>query len=77
MKNYFLKMLDRLSDIMTFGALKKCTKCGSGQFVFRSGFGYQCIGHLSEWSKCENIVDKPERTPFKVPKEFKEQYSFM
>lgn len=70
-------MLDWLADMMTFGALCKCNKCGTGQFVFRSGFGYQCIGHSSEWSKCDNMVDKPKRVPFKVPKQFKEQYSFM
>ena len=47
-------MLDRLSDAMMFGALKKCPECGEGQLVFRSGVGYQCMGDMSEWTKCQH-----------------------
>lgn len=70
-------MLDRLSDIMTFGALKPCALCKGGQFVFRSGVGYQCCGDLTEWSKCSSVVDEPQRKPFKVPSELAETYSFL
>lgn len=69
-------MLDRLADGMTFGALKKCEKC-SGQLSFRSGVGYKCHGHISEWSRCENTTSKPARVAFKVPKELKENYEFL
>ncbi len=31
------RMLDRLADIMMFGALEKCGVCSDGQFVFRHG----------------------------------------
>ena len=29
------RTLDRLADIMTFGALKQCPECKNGQFVYR------------------------------------------
>lgn len=72
----FSQMLDRLSDAMAFGALLPCSKC-KGQIVFRSGIGYQCLGYSSEWAKCEDVLMKPNRVPFKVPKEMKETYSFL
>lgn len=71
------QMLDRLADIMTFGALLNCTQCTRGQFVFRSGVGYYCLGNKSEWVKCEAITDDPARKPFRVPKELKEKYAFL
>jgi len=61
------KLLDRLSDIMTFGALEPCETCG-GQLVFRSGVGYQCTGNISEWTKCQEKTDEPKRKAFKLPK---------
>ena len=48
---------------MMFGALKKCPECGDGQLVFRSGVGYQCMGDVSEWTKCQH---RQERTPDKT-----------
>ncbi len=71
------KMLDRLADCMTFGALEKCTECQGGQLVFRSGVGYQCMGDMSEWTKCQFKTEDPKRKAFKVPSEFKEAYSFL
>ncbi|KAL0276840.1 UNVERIFIED_CONTAM: hypothetical protein PYX00_004320 [Menopon gallinae] len=70
-------ILDRLADGMTFGALKKCEKCGNGQLTFRSGIGYKCRGHVSEWSRCEYTTSKPARVAFKVPKDLKENYEFL
>jgi poly [ADP-ribose] polymerase len=61
---------------MTFGALEPCDKCNGGQLVFRSGFGYQCLGNLSEWSKCEYQHLDPKRSLFKVPDDLK-QYQFL
>ena len=60
-------MLDRLSDCMMFGAFEPCKECG-GQFVFRSGVGYQCMGDASEWAKCQIVTDDPKRKEFKLPK---------
>lgn len=68
-------MLDRLSDIMTFGALEPCAECGKGQLVFNK-VGYICQGDLTEWTKCQHITKEPKRKPFKVPNELKE-YSFL
>lgn len=68
-------MLDRLSDIMTFGALEPCDVCGKGQLVFNK-VGYICQGDLTEWTKCQHITKEPKRKPFKVPNELKE-YSFL
>ena len=61
-------MLDRLGDIMTFGALEPCTECDNGQLVYRSGVGYQCTGNISEWTRCQYKTNDPQRKPFVVPK---------
>ncbi|XP_043217135.1 poly [ADP-ribose] polymerase 1-like [Amphibalanus amphitrite] len=71
------RMLDRLSDGMAFGALLPCPLCKNGQLVFRSGVGYQCVGQLTEWTKCTNVVKVPKRRLFKVPKELAEEYPFL
>lgn len=71
------QMLDRLADIMAFGKLLPCPECKDGQFVFRSGFGYQCLGNVSEWAKCENKTFDPVRGTFKVPTDLKEKYAFL
>ena len=49
----------------------------SVHFILRSGVGYQCLGDMSEWTKCTNKTDDPERKPFVVPDEFKEQVKQM
>ena len=61
------RILDRLADCMTFGALVKCNECSSGgQFVFQSGVGYKCQGDMSEWTKCQVVTANPKRGAFKV-----------
>ncbi len=65
-------VLDHVADIMTFGSLKPCPKC-NGQFIFKSGIGYQCLGDLNEFTKCMNVTENPERVPFKVPKDMKKE----
>ncbi|RZB77497.1 poly-(ADP-ribose) polymerase [Asbolus verrucosus] len=70
------RILDRLADIITFGALLPCTVCKRGQLVFDK-FGYKCRGNLTEWTKCNTIEREPKRKPFTVPLEFAEQYSFL
>lgn len=69
-------MVDRIADVMTFGALEPCNKCG-GQLSYVSGKGYKCEGDLSEWVKCDNVLVDPKRKVFKVPKELGEEYEFL
>jgi len=71
------RMLDRLSDVMTFGALLPCPECKEGQLVYRSGVGYQCIGNISEWTKCQYTTLTPARKPFEIPEELKKAHSFL
>ena len=40
-----------------------------------SGKGYRCTGNISEWTKCTFRSDEPERKPFIVPDELKDQVS--
>ena len=42
---------------------------------FSSGVGYQCQGDITEWTKCTNTLETPERKPFIVPQEYKEKVS--
>ncbi len=42
---------------------------------FSSGVGYQCQGDITEWTKCTNIAETPERKPFIVPQEYREKAS--
>ncbi|XP_053691962.1 poly [ADP-ribose] polymerase [Sabethes cyaneus] len=67
--------LERVCDILTFGALQPCPKC-KGQYVLQKS-AYQCEGNLSEWVKCLNADKKPPRVPTKVPSEIKKSYSFL
>ncbi|ODN00096.1 Poly [ADP-ribose] polymerase [Orchesella cincta] len=70
-------ILDLIADIMTFGAMKKCTDCGSGQFSYKSGVGYQCTGYISEFTKCDYVVDGDvERVPFKIPNDLRDHEVF-
>lgn len=61
---------------MAFGTLVPCKECG-GQFVFRSGIGYQCVGHKNEWLKCENIIPNPLRVKFQIPSHLLENDDFL
>nr|XP_023025730.1 poly [ADP-ribose] polymerase [Leptinotarsa decemlineata] len=69
-------ILDRLADIMTFGALTPCKTCKGGQLVFSKG-GYICTGDLTEWTKCTAVSKEPKRKPFKVPESLANEYSFL
>ncbi|XP_053972152.1 poly [ADP-ribose] polymerase [Hylaeus volcanicus] len=66
-------ILDRLSDVICFGALKPCPKC-SGQLVYTSGVGYKCTGDLTEWTKCEYTTQDPKRKKVSIPSDLKESY---
>lgn len=58
---------NQCADIMTFGALEKCTKC-QGQFVFNK-WNYICTGDLSEWAKCDRMTTEPKRRVCQLPSE--------
>lgn len=66
-------ILDHVSDLLTFGALKPCPKC-SGQLVYVSGLGYKCTGNVTEWTKCEYVTQDPKRKKCSVPEELKNTY---
>lgn len=63
-------LLDRCSDILTFGALAKCQKCKKGDMIFAK-FGYKCNGMVDEWTHCGNFTDKPLRSKCKIPSDLK------
>ncbi|XP_055693222.1 poly [ADP-ribose] polymerase [Lutzomyia longipalpis] len=64
--------LNLVCDILTFGALERCTEC-KGQLVF-SDNGYKCTGSISEWSKCLNVVKEPKRFKAKIPQHIVENF---
>ncbi|XP_018335477.1 poly [ADP-ribose] polymerase [Agrilus planipennis] len=68
-------ILDRVSDLMTFGALLPCEKC-KGQLIFHK-YGYICTGDLTEWAKCTNFVKIPKRKKCVIPNNLKKEYSFL
>lgn len=71
-----MKVLDHVTDVIFFGAMKSCTICNNGNFIFGNS-SYICKGNLSEWAKCDNVVKEPTRTPVKIPKYIKDEYSFL
>uniref|UniRef100_A0AAG5CYC8 Poly [ADP-ribose] polymerase n=2 Tax=Anopheles atroparvus TaxID=41427 RepID=A0AAG5CYC8_ANOAO len=68
-------VLDRVCDIILFGALNRCKKCGNGQYVLQKS-AYVCDGDLTEWVKCLNPEKAPPRTKTKIPSDLKKEYSF-
>lgn len=71
------KILDYLSDQMTFGALKRCTLCEKGQLEFRSGVGYYCSAYIDEWASCATVYTAPTREIFVVPEKLKRKHQFL
>ncbi|XP_044593172.1 poly [ADP-ribose] polymerase [Cotesia glomerata] len=69
------RLRDSLADLLVFGSLPPCDKC-SGQFRFKSGLGYRCMGNITEWTKCENMSVDPKRSKVTIPGALKEKYDF-
>lgn len=69
-------ILDAIADLLTFGALIRCTTCNDGQFVFNKS-GYICTGNISEWLKCESIVREPPRRAARVPQHLSKAHPFL
>ncbi|XP_050082523.1 poly [ADP-ribose] polymerase [Anopheles aquasalis] len=68
-------VLDRVCDIITFGALERCSKCG-GQFALQKS-AYVCEGNLTEWTKCMHAEKVPARKKTKIPSDIKSEYAFL
>ncbi|CAD5118902.1 DgyrCDS7576 [Dimorphilus gyrociliatus] len=62
-------LLDRVTDCMAFGLLKKCPECKEGQLV-HSKYGYSCRGNISAWTKCQYRTSEPERDKFEIPEDY-------
>lgn len=62
---------------MVFGTPVNCNKCGGNLRYSESAHGYVCTGNVSEYTKCRTLVKNPERKPFKVPSELREEYPFL
>lgn len=70
------KLLDQIADMLTFGAIDKCSMCKGTQILFQKS-GYICNGDLTEWTKCMNIVKEPKRNPVVIPSEMKSKFMFL
>lgn len=55
-----------MTDVIYYGALKPCIQCKNGRFVFRNS-NYVCNGNISEWARCDNYAEEPERQPTVIP----------
>lgn len=70
-------ILDAIADLLTFGALERCTECPEGgQLVFNKST-YVCTGNVSEWVKCDNVVREPKRRVCRIPKHLSEAHKFL
>ncbi|XP_057448680.1 poly [ADP-ribose] polymerase 1-like [Lotus japonicus] len=69
-----LDLRDSCADGMMFGALGHCPLC-SGSLRY-SGGTYQCIGFISDWSKCPYSTSEPKRAEekWKIPVKTNSQY---
>lgn len=67
---------DNLSDCLVFGAIKACPECKISRPRFKLD-AYRCSGNVTEWTKCQYVTKCPEREPFVVPEDFKEEYEFL
>lgn len=69
-------MLDRASDMLTFGALGRCVNCHRGSLNYTST-GYKCTGFLSAWASCSAVILDPVRIPVDIPLELKLRHTFL
>ncbi|OWA53684.1 Poly [ADP-ribose] polymerase 1 [Hypsibius exemplaris] len=72
------KMLDRLTDVLVFGATEKCTVCASptGHIVV-SADAYRCVGSASEWAKCDFKTQSPARKVPTIPADLLKKHPFL
>lgn len=70
------ELFEALADRLAFGALLPCSIC-TGQFTFKPGLGYKCLGDISEWTKCVNVTVDPKRRKFSIPEVYEDKYYFL
>ena len=70
-----LQLLDCCADGMVFGALQPCPEC-KGQLVC-GNYSYHCTGNISSWTKCVYSSTEPERKPWTVPAELREEFEWL
>uniref|UniRef100_A0A182R0F8 Poly [ADP-ribose] polymerase n=1 Tax=Anopheles farauti TaxID=69004 RepID=A0A182R0F8_9DIPT len=68
-------VLDSVCEILLFGALERCAKCG-GQYLLQKS-AYVCQGNLTEWVKCMNAEKAPPRKKTKIPEDLRTAYTFL
>lgn len=71
-----MKMLERIADAMTFGALPKCSVCPNGDLYFSHG-DYKCSGAMDEFAKCEFRTREVKRGAFSVPEDIGASHKFL
>lgn len=59
-------LVDRCADGLTNGAIPACNVCNSHRLQYADGV-YTCKGHISEWSKCTNVLKTVVRTEWQIP----------
>lgn len=59
-------LLDRCADLLTFGALPKCTMCQNGDMIFTET-GYTCNGVNENFLSCEHFELNPTRSVCNIP----------
>ena len=72
---FCLQILHQLTDVIYFGALKKCNRCENGQLVF-CNWRYKCTNGTG-WTKCGNEVKEPERYCAWIPELWRQNYPFL
>lgn len=71
----FSKIQHHLTDVIYFGALKKCEKCPRGKLIFNNWI-YKCT-YASGWLTCDNEVMEPKRIKAKIPAKIVQKYAFL
>lgn len=64
-----------MTDIIYFGTLGLCEKCGIGQLIFNNS-KYICT-HVTGWDKCDNEVREPQRLLVTIPPNLLTKYPFL
>lgn len=68
-----MTLLNRSADFLTFGAIKKCKKCGKGDMIFTK-HGYTCNHMKSTWVPCANFDKNPRRALCVIPKKLESRF---
>ncbi|GMT12517.1 hypothetical protein PFISCL1PPCAC_3814, partial [Pristionchus fissidentatus] len=65
----FEQLIMSVCDAALFGVPVQCSKCADGRLVFSMEANtYQCMGNLSEWTKCTYTNKNPTRSPLGIPR---------